>query len=122
MKYSLSPAEEEILTVLWENKKWTTCSELVSHFHKQGKDWKRQTVNTFLSRLLEKGFVVKNGRSYIYNFTKEEFDSLKAKELVETFYSGSVKNFMSALTGKNRLEPKYVNELKEYLDGITENE
>lgn len=122
MKYSLSPAEEEILKVLWENKKWTTCSELVSYFHKQGKDWKRQTVNTFLSRLLEKGFVVKNGRSYIYSFTKEEFDSLKAKELVETFYSGSVKNFMSALTGKNTLDPKYVNELKEYLDEITESE
>lgn len=122
MKYTLSSAEQEVLNFLWECKKWTTCSELVQHFNLTGKDWKRQTINTFLTRLLEKGFVIKNGRKYIYTYTEEEFASLRAAELVETFYNGSLKTFMSALTGKNTLDKKYADELKDYLEELTENE
>lgn len=102
LKYTLTQAEEEILGVLWQEKKWMSCSELVVHFNKTGKCWKRQTINTLLVRLMDKGFVVKNGRQYIYALTKEEFDSLKASELVETYYGGSLKRFISAFLGQDR--------------------
>lgn len=118
MEFMLSNAEKEVLEVLWQNKRWTSCSELVEHFNQHGKDWKRQTVNTFLTRLMEKGLVVKNGRKYIYAYTPEEFESKKAAALVETLYGGSLKNFISALTGKKKLDKKYADELREYLDTL----
>lgn len=122
MNFELTNAEKEIMDVLWSLKRWTTCSELVEHFNTTGKCWKRQTVNTFLTHLAEKGLVIKNGRKYIYAYTKEEFGSEKAAELVDTLYDGSLKKFISALTGKNKLNQKYADELREYLDSLKEDE
>ena len=122
MESELTKAEKEILEVLWEKKGWTSCKELVEYFHQSGKDWKRQTVNTFLTHLVEKGYAVKNGRKYIYTYTREEFGSFKAIELVETLYDGSLKKFLNALTGKNNPGKKYADELREYIDEFDEDE
>lgn len=122
MEFLISNAEKEVLEVLWHNKRWMSCSELVDHFNHNGKSWKRQTVNTFLTRLMEKGFVIKNGSKYIYSYTQEEFESKKANELVETLYDGSLKKFISALTGKTKIDKKYANELREYLESQSEDE
>lgn len=121
MNYTLSNSEKEILDILWKKQRWTTCSELVDHF-KEEKDWKRQTINTFLTHLVAKGLVVKDGRKYIYRYTEQEFESYKAAELVEVLYEGSIKKFISALTGKNKLSQKYADELKEYLDTLDDKE
>ena len=47
MKQNLTPAEQAIMEILWKNNHWMTISELIEIFEHLGKDWKRQTVNTF---------------------------------------------------------------------------
>lgn len=116
MNYDLTPAEEEIMAALWENGRWMTIHELIEHFSSLGKDWKRQTINTFLVRLAKKGLIVKNGKKYIYAYTKEEYNALKASGILDSLYGGSLKDFVSALSGSHKLTPEEAKELKQYLD------
>lgn len=118
MDFGISTSEEEILTALWSTKHWMTCKELMEYFNNKGKSWKRQTINTFLARLIQKGLVVKNQNKYIYAYTKEEFDALKTKEILDTFYNGSLKNFIAALSGTKKISSDEVSALKEYLDSL----
>lgn len=100
-----------------------TCSELVDYFDEKGKGWKRQTINTFLVRLIEKGYVTRNGRKFIYTYSKEEVETQQTIDFVESVYGGSLKKFMIALTGKeNKITKKYAEELKDYLNELKENE
>lgn len=118
MNFSISASEEEILRVLWDTKHWMTCKELMEYFNDKGKLWKRQTINTFLARLIQKGLVVKNQNKYIYAYTKEEFDALKTQEILDTFYNGSLKNFVAALSGTKKISSDDASALKEYLDSL----
>lgn len=118
MNNDLTPAEQAIMDVLWECKHWMTINELIECFERLGKTWKRQTVNTFLARLIEKDLVVKNGRKYIYTYTKEEYEAQKASAMLNTLYGGSLKKLIVALSGNHALTPEDLTELKEYLDHI----
>lgn len=120
MKKDLTPAEQVIMEALWESKHWMTISELIKIFEAQGKEWKRQTVNTFLAHLIEKGLVVKNGRKYIYAYTKEEYNARVASELLNTLYGGSLKKFVAALSGSNTLKSEDIKALRDYLDNFQE--
>ena len=52
MYNNLTTSEQAIMNGLWESKQWMTINELIEYFEKSGKIWKRQTVNTFLTRLI----------------------------------------------------------------------
>ena len=56
-RYSISDAEREVLEMLWKQEGGVKQSQLLAMFEKEGKEWKRQTLNTFLARLEEKGLV-----------------------------------------------------------------
>ncbi|MCI9359559.1 MAG: BlaI/MecI/CopY family transcriptional regulator [Hungatella sp.] len=116
MELNLTSAEQAIMSALWEGKHWMTINELIECCSHLGKTWKRQTVNTFLTRLIEKGLVVKNGRKYIYAYSKEEYEAQKASQLLDTFYNGSLRNFVVALSGNCSLDAQDIKELREYLD------
>lgn len=65
----LSNTEMELMEVIWDYEQSVTSSELLHTFALKGKEWKSQTISTFLSRLVEKGalIVTRKGRvnSYI---------------------------------------------------------
>ena len=55
--YDMSAAEMEVMEKLWEYEEGIKQAELLALFEEDGKEWKRQTLNTFLSRLENKGLV-----------------------------------------------------------------
>ena len=57
--YSMTEAESEVMEKLWDQEESIKQSHLLTLFEEDGKEWKRQTLNTFLSRLEEKGFVIR---------------------------------------------------------------
>lgn len=118
MNNNLTPSEQDIMNVLWESKRWMTIHELIEYFEKSGKSWKRQTINTFLTRLIEKDLVVKDNRKYFYIYTKEEFEARRAHEILDSFYGSSLKNFIAALSGGYSLSSEEAVELKAYLEKI----
>lgn len=116
MKFTLSNSEQLILEMLWAQKDWMTIQELAQELQKKNITWKRQTINTFLSRLKEKELVIQNGRRYIYAFSKKEFDGLKAKEILNTEFDGSLCNFISALSGHKTISSDDAESLRKYLE------
>lgn len=116
----LSETEMEVMQIIWECSHPITSSELLDIFtEKKGKEWKGQTIATFLARLVEKGVLIstkKQGRTNIYlpRISPEEYRSKEAKSLLENLYKGSVKNFLATLYDGKELTKDDVTELRRW--------
>lgn len=118
-----SEAELLILEYLWEKKTPATFSEILNYLHeKKNKDWKKQTVSTFLLRLVQKGllFVDKSSRKASYSpaLTSEEFYQDYANWILDTSFGGSLKNFIAAFTGNQKLSHEEKDELIDYIERL----
>lgn len=115
----LSETEMEVMQFIWDAHKPVTSNELLTFFaEKKGKEWKGQTVATFLARLVEKGVLVatKQGRANIYTpkLSPEEYKRLEAKSVLDNLYEGSVKNFLAALYDGERPDKKELDEIRRW--------
>ena len=120
MKYDLSKSEQKIMNILWAGHRWMTINEIIKILEPAGIFWKRQTVNTFLARLINKGLVIQNSRKYIYAYTEEGYQTLRAKELLNVDYGGSLVNFITALSGNRGVTKDEAEQLKNYLEQFKE--
>ena len=116
----LSETEMEIMQYLWRRDSPIATADILSYFNNEKqKDWKTQTISTFLARLVTKGFVISEakGRGTIHSaaITIREYDRLKAKSILKSMYKGSIKNFLVALYGDNKISNKELAELKQWL-------
>lgn len=116
----MSETEMEVMQVIWEAGHPVTTGELLGIFaqHK-GKEWKGQTIATFLTRLIEKGILMiteRNGRvnTYAPRISSEEYRSQEAKSVLETLYEGSVKNFLATLYDGQKLTKDEMTELRRW--------
>jgi BlaI family penicillinase repressor len=105
IKYELSKSEEEIMEYIWGNKEGVTSKTVMEEFNeKKGKFWKKQTVNTFLSRMVNKGLLnselEKNRYTYYPALTKTEFEQGRAEDVLRLGYEGSVLKFFQTLNGR----------------------
>lgn len=116
----LSETEMEVMQIIWASGHPMTSSELLDIFTRnKGKEWKGQTMATFLSRLVEKGVLIstkQQGRTNIYEpyMSPEEYRSREAKSLLETLYEGSVKNFLATLYDGKELTKDEIAELRHW--------
>ena len=72
MSSHLSKTEYEIMEYFWGMGDKYTFGELMKYFNENlDKNWKKQTFNTFLSRLIEKGLLKKEkeGKKTCYQMT-----------------------------------------------------
>ncbi|WP_367568326.1 BlaI/MecI/CopY family transcriptional regulator [Lacrimispora sp.] len=116
MRFILSSTEQKIMELLWKNQKWMSGADFWEYFNSNGQNCKRQTINTYLSRMTQKGLLIKNEKKYMYAYTKEEFEEKKAEEVLNTLYEGSLEKFVFALTGNKKINSDEAAELKKYLD------
>ncbi|MCY9763511.1 BlaI/MecI/CopY family transcriptional regulator [Paenibacillus alvei] len=118
----LSETEMELMQVIWECDHPVTSSELLSIFARsKGKEWKGQTIATFLARLVDKGVLVANkqGRSntYVPHLSHKEYKQSEAQSILNMMYQGSIKNFLSALYNGNKVSKEEIAELKQWFSG-----
>ncbi|MCI9298585.1 MAG: BlaI/MecI/CopY family transcriptional regulator [Lachnospiraceae bacterium] len=112
---SLSPAEREIMEVIWDSDGMTN-NNIVVHFRNLGKEWKRQTTSTFLTRMMQKGLLRKEGHKYMASCTREEFVRRQTREILDDMYGSSLKNFIVALNGGGQMTDQEAEEIRELLD------
>ena len=103
IKNELSATEFYILQYLWTRETPATFAEIMVHFCEvEKKPWKKQTVNTFLSRMSQKGFlnIDKTGKRAIYepSVSSKKFYENYAVDIVNDSYNGSLKDFVYAFT------------------------
>ncbi len=66
----LTKAETKVIMVIWETDHDMALPEILEKVNSRyQKDWKPQTVSTFLTRLVKKGFLnmYRQGRSFLYH-------------------------------------------------------
>lgn len=121
-KFNLSQTEEEIMEAFWNRETPFTPTGLLEYFPEKG--WKRQTISTFLSSLMEKGLLLseKKGREVFYSakLTKKQFQNKKTVGFFDSICQGSVKHFMSALFEENKLTKEDLSQLKDWLESQEE--
>ena len=112
----LPDAELEVMKVLWELGPDTPRSELEGGLAPFG--WAANTVNTYLSRLADKGFlrIEKPGRSAEYRplVAREAYLARQGRKFYDTLCGGSLPAFAAALCASG-LTAEELEELRELL-------
>lgn len=124
MFYSISESEMEIMQVIWASDGFVTSTQLLTIF--ADKDWKAQTMSTFLSRLVKKGILrnEKRGRTNLYvpAVTEVEYRSLEARNIMDNMYNGSLSGFLSALSGGKGLNKEEIEDIRAWFDEVSAND
>lgn len=114
-KYNVTESEWAVLKMLWKQDEGIRQSQLLELFGKEGKQWKRQTLNTFLARLEEKALVKREKGLVWAIYGEEEFSYLLMKEGLEQLYQGKLSKFVAAFSQKNAIDQEDGQELLEII-------
>lgn len=114
--FGISAAEQEVMEKLWDQKESVKQSQLLAQFEADGKEWKRQTLNTFLSRLEDKGLVERKNRLVRPIYSREEYNYMQMKAAVDHMYEGRLSNFVAAFAEKNAINESEAQELIKILE------
>lgn len=119
--YNLSASESEIMQYVWDQDRVVTFREVMANTQLQGHDWKKQTVKTFLTRLIGKGALQmeKKGNKAYYTpaMTEKEYASRWTRKILDDGFDGSLKCFLAAYIGEGALSAEETRELQEFLGG-----
>lgn len=110
---NLTPNEWYVMECLWQHER-CTGREAVEHLQ-QNVGWSRSTTLTMLRRMSEKGLILcreENGL-LVYSplLDKEAATMQETDSFLSRVYHGSVSMMISALTQKESLTQKEINEL-----------
>ena len=111
---SIGEAELEIMKVIWRAKEPITSLDIGKEVEERG--WKKTTIATFLTRLVDKGALSadKQGKLYYYTplITEKEYRKSQTKNLIKTLYNGSVRDFAVSFFEEQRLSDDDIKELR----------
>lgn len=116
--YKLADAEREVMEVLWEFSEPVQTKDLLDIMQEKGRNWKRQTLNTILSRLEEKG-IVNRKRAYVQAaLSDKELLQKQTQEIVDNLYGGDLGNFCTAFIGNASLTQEDMDKLNTLIDEL----
>ncbi len=111
---SIGDAELEIMKVIWKAKAPITSLDIGKEVEDKG--WKKTTIATFLTRLVEKGALSadKQGKLYYYTplISEKEYKKTQTKNLIKTLYNGSVRDFAVSFFEEQKLSNDDIKELR----------
>ena len=111
---NISDAELEVMKVIWNEKRPVTSLDICEAFETKG--WKKTTIGTFLTRLVEKGALSaeKQGKLYYYTpvISQKDYRKSQTKNLISSLYGGSIKDFAVSLFEEQSISDEELKELK----------
>ena len=121
----LPDSELEIMMIIWEAEDSVT-SAYISEKLKDKKEWKITSVLTFLSRLVDKGFLTskREGKTNVYTalIMEEEYLECESKTFLEKLYGNSLTALVSSLYKSKAINEDDIMELKQFIDDRTKEE
>ncbi len=118
-KPTISDTELEVLKVLWERPNGTVRDILSALKRKR---WAYTTVQTLLSRLEAKGFVVgeRGGPAHVYRavVSREQLLQDRLSDLSERLCEGTASPLLMALVEGVRFTPEEIGHLRQLLDDL----
>ncbi|MBD5474442.1 MAG: BlaI/MecI/CopY family transcriptional regulator [Lachnospiraceae bacterium] len=120
MNYDLKPKEYEIMKFIWANAPdGVAFGEIHDFVNSLGKKESRQRINCFIQSLLSKGILAATGEDrhkiYTPTISKQEYDQILANQLLNQLFDGSLKTFVSALSGGDSISDENAKELRKLL-------
>ena len=114
LNINIGEAELEIMKVLWKAGEPVNTQYINEAVEEKG--WKRTTISTFLTRLVDKGAVSseKCGKLYYYTplISQKDYRKSQTKNLISSLYGGSIKDFAVSLFEEQAISDEELKELK----------
>lgn len=105
----MSDSRKGIMSWIWDPG-GVIRQRMLVRLIKTGKDWKRTTVRTFISRLIDKGMLIsqKEGRGalYIAQVSEAEYLKVQSVQFVNQVFGGNVSTLLTSLFGQQCLDKK----------------
>lgn len=117
----MTQTELKIMEVLWAKGEPVSMGELLAAFNSRtGRDWKKQTMNTFLVRMQQKALVDyidgERYRKYIPLIGQDVYAAESSRKLLEGSYGGSISRMVAALCGSEKPSAEEIRKLRRKLD------
>ncbi|TWT40003.1 Methicillin resistance regulatory protein MecI [Phycisphaerae bacterium RAS1] len=120
-EYELPDAEFEVMKVLWDAGP-ASVRQVLSHLEERGRRLAYTTVQTFLTRLEQKGFVRSDRSGTAFRFralvSRERVSRSRLRSLLEQLYDGAAGPLVLQLVKSERLTPAEVQELHKLIDDL----
>lgn len=115
---SISKSEFEIMKVIWDFGRAVQYADVADKLTEKNFSWKKNTVLTFLTRLVEKKLlrVKKIGRKneYYVLVSESEYLSQQTENFLEDIYEGDVKGLITNLVQKDLITADEIDDLQQY--------
>ncbi len=124
MKYEkLTDSEELVMKCVWDCPVQVTLPEIVKMVNdRYGKDWKPQTVSTFLARLVRKDYVKLHriGRLFYYEIliSEEAYKSQILRNHISFWNASDVTAFACDLCNQDTLTKNDINKMRDKLNEL----
>ena len=103
----ISDSERTLMRIIWEQGGTALFASIMDAVEKRNLEWKRTTVLTFLSRLVEKGLlsVRKVGRRNEYRALVNESDymTVQTEIFLDKVYEGNVAGLVNTLLRRDQI-------------------
>jgi len=117
MPVKISPAEWEVLNVVWDRTQ-ITAPEVYQSLANE-RDWHQKTVNTFLTRLVEKGILHarREGKANVYSpkLSREECVREESATFLQRVFRGALAPMMLHFVENAELSEQDIAELQKAL-------
>lgn len=119
-RYGLSPTEYELMEYFWQQDAPKQFGEVLAWFNeRKEKNWKKQTLNTYLNFLREADLLAINEekprKRYYAAVSREEHLHAWIRTVCREAFGSSVVKLLDAYLGGGKFEKKTAKELKEYI-------
>ena len=120
-KRRLPDAELAVMQAIWSRGGEVSRSDIEGALAPHG--WSANTVNTYLTRLCDKGFLTsrREGRNNLYTplVSKDRYLEFESRSVLKRLYGGSLGSFVAALNAEQPLEQREIDELRQFLDDMS---
>ena len=121
-KIKLVEGERKLMELLWEQE--GASAKKLSVLAAQKIGWNKNTTYTVIKKLVDKGAIRRTEPGFVCHSLvgREEVGREEAKEVLHSFFGGSVKALFSSFLADGTLSAKEADELRKLIDGHGEKE
>lgn len=119
----LTNSETLVMKVIWKSSEVLSIQDILKEVNRcYGKDWKIQTVSTFLSKMVKKGYLdmQRRGRYFFYYplVTEDEYGKKEITKCVEVWGNGKIDHLLTAFSKVHELTEEEKLNIRSLLDEL----
>lgn len=119
----LTNCEVFVMKIIWKSAEAMSIQEITRAANAAyGKDWKVQTVSTFLGKMVKKGYLDmrRQGRYFFYYplVTEQEYGRREIEKCVALWGNGKISGLLAAFTQENGLTKEERRQIGGLLDEL----